>query len=160
VIILTFKKTLNDPEKLMQYKRPMFMTGVGLAWFAARMKGQMPARMTKGFIDDAKELYTSLAPAIASTKLTNFFPQNLQNLTLGTGKQDSSSSSSSGSPSNPPMDYIWPYASKAAAVIPTVEEIADYIMRNSESKSGSKKKNKGVKYQIKAAGRWIKRKVK
>jgi len=138
---MTWKKTLNDPRKMMEYRRPVFMLGVGLAYFSAKMKQQVAPQLLTGYISQMGSMYSSMVPSVKQL-IKPTFPATLTSLSgntivnAGEGEEPSTSDPSSPSPS------------PATPIIKQIQAVKRYAER--QVKPGS---------QLKAAIRWVKRKT-
>jgi len=144
---MSWKKTLDDPNKLMDYRRPVFMLGVGLAYFAQRMRGQVASSMISSYVGSMGDMYGKLVPNVRLLSKPSF-PTSLTSLSGAAAGGVNYLSGSDPEYSVPPEDTIpgkTPTRSKTQKV---VQDVKRYVKR--QTKPGS---------QTKSAVRWVARKL-
>jgi len=146
---MSWKKTLNDPQKMMEYRRPVFMLGVGLAYFSAKMKQQVAPQLLTGYISQMGSMYSSMVPSVKQlikptfpTGLTSMPGITNTSINAGTGDENWWQDPSGGPPSGSGQGKA------ASPIIKQVNAVKRYIKR--QTKPGS---------QTKAAVRWVGRKL-
>ena len=142
---MSWKKTLDDPNKLMDYRRPVFMLGVGLAYFAQRMRGQVASSMISSYVGSMGDMYGKLVPNVRLLSKPSF-PTSLTSLS---GPAASAVQYLTGSENEVVPDYVLPdTAPRSAPTRSKTQKAVQYIKR--QTKPGS---------QAKSAVRWVARKL-
>lgn len=150
---MTWKKTLDDPRKMMEYRRPVFMLGVGLAYFSAKMKQQVVPGLVTGYISQMGSMYSSMVPSVKQLSKPSF-PTGITSLAGPTVITAAAPDDQSSDPSSPPApgaaanpiqkqyDAVVRYAKRQTAPGSQLKSVVRWVQRKFGKK---KKKKKGKK---------------
>jgi len=144
---MSWKKTLNDPNKLMDYRRPVFMLGVGLAYFAQKMKGTIPASLIAGYVNSMGDMYGKLVPNVKLLSKPTF-PTSLTSLSGPAAGAVNYLTGSEPDYETVPPDDTTPGKTPTRSTRSGPQKAVKYIKR--QTKLGS---------QTKSAVRWLARKL-